>query len=403
MPLDSRRGRWQTRTARYDGKHVSTHDGMKDEISERYAPGVTCFSGTDPDWAELVISRCGSLRTGYKPHVSVRNGHLQNLLYLVNERRTPSVSWDLEERLVMADGGTVSVQWLGLAGAQVDSPVVLVLHTLCGSADALARQIRSLHDGLGGLTGRSWIIAACNRRGHGDLELTAPVVNTMGSTSDLRMQIAAISARRPDAALYGVGVSAGSGLLVRYLGEERESSRLRAGVALCPAYDLRDAFDYADPLYDRYLTRKSVQFFLERNQAVLAEVDGYRECTRASTLSEFHRLLYPLAGYPSLEDYFRNSNPMEVADDVTIPMLIVNAADDPVCSARNVYANLGRLRRLGRVTLALTRYGGHCGFFDTAFSSGSWVDRLTAEYLAAVHHELGDGRSPVSVACGGSE
>ena len=363
---------------------------MNDPIAERYAPGLTCFSGADPDWAELVLRSCGSLQTGFTPHLSARNGHLQNLLYLVNERRTPALSWDLDERLVMSDGGTVSVQWLGLAGAQRDSPVVLVLHTLCGSADALARQIRSLHAGLAEISGRPWIIAACNRRGHGDLELTAPVVNTMGSTSDLRMQIAAISARRPDAALYGVGISAGSGLLVRYLGEERKSSRLRAGVALCPAYDLRDAFDYADPLYDRYLTRKSVQFFLERNEALLSAVDGYRECTRATTLSEFHRRLYPLAGYQSREDYYRHSNPMEVADEVTIPMLIVNAADDPVCSARNVYANLERLRRLRRVTLALTRYGGHCGFFDTALGSASWVDRLSAEYLAAVHLELGE-------------
>lgn len=386
------RVRWHTRSARPAPKHDAMKDRIRNEISEKYAPGLTCFSGADSDWAEFVMSSCHSLRSGYTPHMSVRNGHLQNFLYLVNERRAPAISWDLDERLVLADGGTVSVQWLGLADAQSDSPVVLVLHTLCGSADALARQIRSLRAGLNERSGRPWIIAACNRRGHGDLELTAPVVNTMGSTSDLRVQIAAISARRPGAALYGVGVSAGSGLLVRYLGEERESSRLGAAVALCPAYDLRDAFDHVDPLYDRYLTRKSVQFFLERNESMLGDVAGYRDCARASTLTEFHRRLYPLAGYSSEHDYFHHSNPMAVADDVTIPMLIVNAADDPVCSARNVYANLGRLRRLERVTLALTRYGGHCGFFDRALSPGSWVDRLSAEYLAAVHLELGDAR-----------
>ena len=59
------------------------------------------------------------------------------------------------------------------------------------------------------------------------LELTSPRINTMGATDDLRRQILAIESRRRNAALYGVGVSAGSGLIVRYLGEEGARSRLR--------------------------------------------------------------------------------------------------------------------------------------------------------------------------------
>jgi len=214
-------------------------------------------------------------------------------------------------------------------------------------------------------------------------------INTMGSTDDLRRQLAEIMARRPGAALYGVGVSAGSGLLVRYLGEERARSCFRAAVAICPAYDLRDAFRYAHRAYDRYLTRKMIEFFLRRNEDVLARIDGYDACARAKSMAEFHDRLYPLAGFDSREAFYRNSNPMEVARDVTTPVLVINATDDPVCVERNVHRHLDDMRQLPRMTLALTRHGGHCGFFDGLLTTDSWLERATAEYLRAAQRMLG--------------
>ena len=41
-----------------------------------------------------------------------------------------------------------------------------------------------------------------------------------------------------------VGISAGSGLLVTYLGKEGEATPVRAAAALCPAYDITRAFRY---------------------------------------------------------------------------------------------------------------------------------------------------------------
>jgi len=312
----------------------------------------------------------------------VRNSHVQNVLTVWRGDSAPPLAWDLEERLTMPDGGTVSIQWLGL-DAPEGTPVLVVLHTITGSADGLRRFIAAVHARLG------WVVAACNRRGHGGLELTAPQINTMGSTDDLRRQIVAIESRRPSAPLYGVGVSAGSGLLVRYLGEEAASSRLRAAVALCPAYDIRDAFHFAHRGYDRYLTRKMVQFFLDRNKAVLGGIDGYELCATSTSMAEFHDRLYPLAGFESREAFYVGSNPMEVARDVVAPVLVINSADDPVCVERNVHRHLGDMQQLSRMTLALTPRGGHCGFFETPRGPDSWSDRAIAEYLEAAHRMLG--------------
>ena len=339
---------------------------------------ITCYGGADREWHSAILQQASSLREGFRPSFWVRSSHVQNALAVVRGDTAPSLPWDLEERLTMTDGGTVSVQWTGLS-QPAHAPVLVVLHTITGSGDGLRRFIASMRARCG------WVVAACNRRGHGGLELTAPQINTMGSTADLRCQLDAIEARRPGAPLYGVGVSAGSGLLVRYLGEQGLRSRLRAGVALCPAYDITDAFLYADRRYDRYLTRKMVQFFLLANRHALSHIEGFEACASATTLAEFHDRLYPLAGFHSREEFYARSNPMDVARNLAVPLLVINSADDPVCVERNVHRHLDDMRRLPRITLAVTRHGGHCGFFETAASADTWADRVIAEYLQAAH------------------
>lgn len=342
---------------------------------------LTTYGGRDGSWNEALLAACPSLRAGCVPPRWARNAHVQNLLTIVRDRTTPPVTWDLDERLVLADGGTVSIQWLGL-DANADTPVLVAMHTIRGSGDGLRRFLVSVREKLG------WVVAACNRRGHAGLPLTAPQINTMGSTADLRAQLAAIEVRRPGAPLYAIGMSAGSGLLVRYLGEEAERSRLRAAIAICPAYDIPGAFRYVHPGYDAYMTRQLVDFFLRRNEQVLGRVDGFAECAASTSIVEFHERLYPLAGYESAEAYFRGSNPMAVALASTTPVLVVNSADDPVCAEANVHRHLDAMTTLPRMTLALTRRGSHCGFFEGPLARESWIDRVSAEYLSAAHRLL---------------
>ena len=342
---------------------------------------VAHFCGGDREWQAAVLAACPSLRSEYLPPRWARSGHVQNVLAVLRTDYAPAVAWDAEDRLVMEDGGTVSVQWLG-TDAPAGTPVLVALHTICGSGEALRRFLVAMHRRLG------WVVAACNRRGHGDLPLTAPQVNTMGSTQDFRSQLAHIEARRPGAPLYGVGVSAGSGLIVRYLGEEGARSRLRAGVAVCPAYDIEHAFRYVDRLYDRYLTRALVRFFAERFRSELVGAPGYAECVAARSLGEFHDHLYGLAGYADAASYYAGSNPMKVALGMKVPLLVLNAQDDPVCVERNVHEQLAALQSLPRVTVALSRHGGHCGFFHGPRARDNWADDVIAEYLAAAHAAL---------------
>src|SRR5947209_4411491 len=87
--------------------------------------------------------------------------------------------------------------------------------------------------------------------------------------ADGRVQLAEIRRQVPESPLYGVGVSAGSGLLVRALGEDGDATPFTAGIASCPGYDTTRAFGRVHRPYDRYLTRMLKAHFLERHADVL--------------------------------------------------------------------------------------------------------------------------------------
>lgn len=344
---------------------------------------IRVFPGADRAWAEHILEACPSLQVGCRPPRWARNGHSQAALSLLLDDRAPDKVWDLEERLTMADGGTVSLQWDGIEAPQ-ETPVLVVLHTLCGSGHALRRFINSMRRRLG------WVVVACNRRGHAELPLTAPGINTMGFVRDLDEQLDQIVQRRPLSPLYGVGISAGSGLLVRYLGEKREASRFVAGVAEGPAYDIPSGLRHIHRGYDAYLTRKMIRFFLEQNRETLGKQDGFDRCAQARRMVEFHEHLYPLAGYETREAYEEASDPMRVAADMTTPVLVLNTEDDPVCSVINVHRHRDAMQKLPRTITALTRYGGHCGYYEGWNPESSWADRAITEYLSVMEAERRD-------------
>jgi hypothetical protein len=238
--------------------------------------------------------------------------------------------------------------------------------------------VRRLAAGLG------WHVVVLNRRGHGTLPLTSPRFNTMGSTADLRVQLDAVRRRHPSAPLYVVGMSAGSGLLVRWLGEEGAGSPATAGVAYCPGYDIERAFRRVHPLYDRWLTRVVKQYFLDRHAAMLAGEPGFAALAASRTLGDFHDRLHPFAGYPTPAAYYAASNPMPVASGIRVPLLTLNAEDDPVCVHQNVLDHVPLVEALPDAVLAVTRRGGHCAFYDGLWRPTSFAERVIVEWLAAV-------------------
>lgn len=140
-----------------------------------------------------------------------------------------------------------------------------------------------------------------------------------GNSSDLREALREASARYPRAAsLCLVGFSAGSGLLLRILGEAALAGgaalpRVTAAVGISPAYAVPAAWSLVRSPYNEELTRRSVWHFVERHAAQPGSVRfreahpaAFEAALRVADLSAFHATTYQLAGFTSEAEMCRS-------------------------------------------------------------------------------------------------
>lgn len=324
-----------------------------------------------------IITATRTLNRRYFATPWLFNNHLQLIVLGFIKGFSKPLEYDREDVLTMEDGGHVSVEWLGL-DLPADTPTMLVLHTISGNPQSMRGFVRYVREEMG------WRVALCVRRGHGALVLKTPSFNTMGNTDDFAEQIQHIQSTVPESDLFATGISAGSGVLAHYLGKVGTDTPLKAAVAYCPAYDMRNAFSRAKPFYSKMMAKKLHRLFIDPNEDTLKHLPSYNALRATEDLHEFHQQLYEVAGNYSTEDYMLNSNPSEVFDDIKIPLLILNAKDDPVCHIDNVYEHQHRIEAMDNVILVLTDRGSHCAYLE-GMSAKPWANRMICEYFSTLN------------------
>jgi predicted alpha/beta-fold hydrolase len=323
-----------------------------------------------------IIHSLRQLHHIYRPTPWLFNTHLQ-LMFLSARKKNAGQSYDRIEPITMQDGGQTALAWIGDA-LPARAPTIVVLHTLTGSPQSMQELMIDLHRHTG------WRVVLCIRRAHAGLPLTSPAFNIFGSVTDLSEQLELIRARLPDSALYGVGSSAGSGLLVRYLGLSGDASLLRAAFAYSPGYNTDTGFDNIHRFYSRYMAKKLINQFVLPHHSQIAHLPTGSALPQSHDLTEFNRHAYEFAGYGSFDEYAKDINPMRVFTGVRVPIMVLNAEDDPICNIANVSPYLDTMRQMPNTILVTTRQGSHCAHYE-GWRATSWAARLMAQYLLTIH------------------
>lgn len=321
-----------------------------------------------------VLPKLKQLHEKYRPTPWLSNAHVHLLYFDVIKKRTIKLQYDQIEQLNMPDGGVTAIAWLGL-DLPPDTPTIVLMHTITGTPESMRELVRDLHQYTG------WRIALCLRRGHANLPMPVPQINLFGSTRDLREQIKSIQQKFPKSTLYGVGSSAGTGLLVRYLGEEGEATPLKAAFALCPGYDTELGFKNVHPFYSKMMTKKLFQKFVEPYAATWENTASLMDVLKSQSLEQFERRYFQMAGFSDYESYAKATNPIYVFNQVKIPLMILNAEDDPVCHIKNFEPYKQVIAEMPNVVVVTTKKGSHCGYYEGAVDTHSWASKLMADFL----------------------
>ena len=325
-----------------------------------------------------LIPELNTLQRKYLPTPWLSNAHAQILYFDLFKRHRIQLKYDEIEHLTMQDGGVTAIAWYGKQLSPT-TPTIVVMHTLTGSPETMRELVQDLHEYTG------WRIALCLRRGHANLPLPVPKINILGCIQDLQEQIAHIQAQYSDSALYAVGSSAGTGLLVRYLGEAGASTPFKAAFALSPGYDSEEGFARVHPWYSKIMTKKLFKAFIQPYSTTW-QWTNLEPLLKAKTLAEFEKCYFNMAGFQDYASYAQAVNPIYVMQDIKIPLIVLNAEDDPICHIDNLNPHKQKLANMPNILVITTQKGSHCLFYQGFSKTQSWATRLIADYFS--HYQL---------------
>ncbi|KAI0640880.1 AB-hydrolase YheT [Trametes meyenii] len=360
---------------------------------------------------DFLRTKCPSLSKGYKPSKLLFNGHLQTAYSVYgNFADVDRVVYD-RKLIRLLDGGTLSLDFTppdDRCCLPADTPIIVAFHGLTGgSNEAYVRSIiapatTSSQDG--GLGYRAVVV---NFRGCAGTPVTSEQLYHCGNTDDARQALMYIAQRYPRGRLIGLGFSLGANVLVRYLAQEGEQSRLAAGCALGCPWDLHSVSyklskgAWLDRMYSRtlaYNMKTLIEAHAEKLVAnpKLTEALPYLFALSSPTLWDFDKY-YTLehcgadtqCAFKSPGDFYRWASSHYVLSDVRVPLLAINADDDPI--VRDLPTDVGGNPL---VSLVVTRGGGHLGWFASGVGMlrrrpcTRWVQKPVLEWLRAVGEDM---------------
>ena len=253
---------------------------------------------------------------------------------------------------------------------------LIALHGLEGSSQA--HYMRGLADKAyaAGLNA-----VMLNQRNCGGTEALSAGLYHSGLSADPRAVIAELLQLDRLPAVSVAGYSLGGNVALRLAGDYGAEAphQLKTIAAVSPTMDLSlcvQALERrANLVYQWNFVRNLKQRMKRKSRAWPGRYDLTR-LAGVHTVREFdERFTAPHHGFRDAEDYYYRASSLRVIDGVTVPTLIVSAKDDPFVPPEQF--DHPDLLANPHVSLEISRFGGHCGFYAGARNGfdGYWAEQ----------------------------
>lgn len=322
----------------------------------------------------------------YAPAKWLPGGHLQTIWPALLASRPNPQLW--HQRLELPDGDFLDLAWSTPDYRSTD-PLVVLFHGLEGSARS--PYIRGMITALAKQGVQSVVM---HFRGCGPEPNRLPRAYHSGETNDTRTLLQYLRHHHQPRALFAIGYSLGGNMLAKYLADFAEHPLLDAAAVVSAPLDLAGCADYIrhgfSRVYQRHLLT-SMKRRLRQKMALLPDFNwGFTE-QLVDSFTHFRmfddHVTAPLHGFTDADDYYRQASALPLLPHISVPTLMIHAADDPFMSP-SVIPTQDLLNE--HVCYELCERGGHVGFVE-----GPWwrprfyLERRIPEWLTSVSHRLG--------------
>ena len=261
-------------------------------------------------------------------------------------------------------------------------PTLIALHGLEGSSKA--HYMRGLADkayrvGLN--------VVLLNQRNCGDTEHLSQGLYHSGLSTDPAAVIQELINVDRLSAIGIVGYSLGGNVGIKLAGDygANPPEQLRALCAVSPTMDLGrcvDALERRENAFYEWNFVRNLKKRMRRKARALPGLFDLRQLNEVKTVREFDEMYTaPHHGFNDAADYYHRASSLRVVDNITIPTLILSAADDPFVPHEQFSEQA--ISNNSDVTTLITEYGGHCGFYtspETGFD-GYWAEQTALKFI----------------------
>ena len=325
--------------------------------------------------------------SAYCPPLWLRSPHLQSLISTSPLRRARGA-------LLLRRSGAISKPYIvdggdgvRLEGVHSRLPGVeprglaLLLHGWEGSVESSYMRTTAAH-----LLGAGFEVFRLNFRDHGDthhlnqaLFHSNRIDEVVNAAADVAKRFLAGSSRP----MVVAGYSLGGNFALRMAMRARAAGLPLARVAaVCPVLDpavTMTRLEQGIPVYLRYF-EQSWRESLRRKRDRFPQYYDFDDRVLKLEMRELTRWLVERhTDFDTLDDYF---NGYAIAGDrlagLDVPADLLTAEDDPVIPVEEFHA----LRLPDTALIEIARWGGHCGFLETASLDG-YAERWVAQRLSA--------------------
>lgn len=320
------------------------------------------------------------IKSSYQAPRLFRNGYVQSIY--------PTLFRNLDlknlgrQRLELDDGDFLDLDWAPVSQEQQTSRLVIVSHGLEGHSRrpyVLGTLRQANRHGCDAL---AWNFRSCSGENN-----RLPRMYHSGATEDLH-RVVQEAVSRGYRQIHLVGYSMGGNLSLVYAGREKGimPPEVKSVCAFSVPCDLRGSADeLAKPRNRIFMWRflRDLKVKVEVKAQLfphLVTADDYQSIRDFQQFDD--RYTAPLHGFDNALDYWARSSCLQFLPDISVPALLVNAADDPFLSASCYPREVADQHPL--LQLEIPRSGGHVGFIQRSRDHTYWMEERAMAFIESL-------------------
>jgi predicted alpha/beta-fold hydrolase len=315
------------------------------------------------------------LNSNYRAPSWLPGGHVQTIFPALF-RRVARVT-HRPERLELPDGDFLDLEWAEQGGPRL----AILSHGL--EANLTTAYIQGM---AAALIRRGWDVLVWNFRGCGGEPNRLLRMYHSGATEDLHIVISHALANHPANSVDLIGFSLGGNLTLKYLGERPAeiSPKLHRAVAFSVPCDLACSSSQLALTSNRIYMDRFLREMRSKIRTKNLMFPGHLDLTgldRIRTFQEFDdRFTAPIHGFRDAKDYWERNSCRQFLPHITLPTLLVNAANDPFLGERCYPREEAAASDFFHFESPTT--GGHVGFMSPSARGEYRSETRAAEFLA---------------------